>query len=69
MASAQAKLTWPGSDLTSGFWQAIPACRSTVATLAGHEAPPVTSTVTPTVASTAAMAMPATAMRVRVNRK
>ena len=69
MPAAQAKLTWPGSDFTSGFRQAIPACRSTAATPAGQEAPPLTRTVTPTVATTAAMAVPATAMRVRVNRK
>src|SRR5690242_21501846 len=42
VASAHAKFTWPGSDFTSGLRQAIPACRSTVATPAGQEAPPLT---------------------------
>ena len=41
MAFAQAKLTWPGSDTTSGFWHALAISAWTVATLAGHDAPPL----------------------------
>src|SRR5215510_4635282 len=39
VALPHAKLTWLGSDRTSGFWQAAAICRSTVATLAGHDGP------------------------------
>src|SRR5712691_11407856 len=48
----QAKLTWPGSEATFGFWHATSICCLTVATLAGHDAPPP--------GSTTASAMPST---------
>ena len=65
MPLAQAKLIWPGSDVTSGFWQAVVISACMVGTLAGHDAPPVSSTVTsPTVsASTAALSAAMTLRR------
>ena len=43
---AQAKLTWPGSESTSGFPHAVVISACMVATLDGHDAPPVTMTIT-----------------------
>ena len=65
VARAQAKLTWPGSDRTSGFWQAISVWPWTTATLAGHEAPPCASTTTRMATSTAPMTAPTATLLIR----
>src|ERR1700722_15761010 len=49
---AQAKLTWPGSDITSGLPQAVVISDLTVATLAGHDAPLLSTIVTTTMITT-----------------
>ena len=62
---AQAKLTWPGSETTSGFWQALATSAWTVATLAGHDAPPLVMMTARTVTRT----MPAPAIAIMLRRE
>src|ERR1700729_3713831 len=60
VADAQAKLTWPGSEATSGFLQAVAASAVPVATLDGQEALPPERTITRMVTNAATAADPAT---------
>ena len=52
MSLPQAKLTWPGSETTFGFWQAVVISLCTVATLGGHDGPFLNTTIAPMVSST-----------------
>jgi hypothetical protein len=60
VSGAQAKLTWPGSEATSGFLQAVAVWVVIVATLAGQEAPPPDMTTTRMVTRAATTAVPIT---------
>src|SRR5271155_3574754 len=63
----QAKLTWLGSETTLGFWQAVLISLCTTATLAGHEAPGRSTTMSSTVRPTAAAATYIVIFRLRPN--
>src|ERR1017187_7665612 len=61
----QAKLTWPGSDATFAFWQAVVISPCTVATLGGHDAPFLKITITSTVTRTTRAAVTRAILRPR----
>src|ERR1700760_4411086 len=54
----QAKLTCPGSDITSGFSQAVVISDLTVPTLDGQDAPPLSTIVTTTMITASRAAAP-----------
>ena len=56
MPFAHAKLTCPGSEITSGFWHAVVISPCMLATLAGQEAPPLSRSATRAMISTTAVA-------------
>src|ERR1017187_5149594 len=64
----QAKLTWPGSDATFAFWQAVVISPCTVATLGGHDAPFLKITITSTVTMTTRAAVTRAILRPRDTR-
>src|SRR5258708_2869084 len=66
---AQAKFTWPGLDTTSGFWQALAMSACTVATLAGHDAPPLVMMTARTVTRTTAALVIAMVLRREIPRR
>jgi hypothetical protein len=65
---AQAKLTWPGSDATFGFWQAVVISLWTVATLGGQDGLVLNSSTAAMTITTAIPAAPSTILRERGRR-
>ena len=68
VALSQAKLTWLGSETTLGFWQAVVISFWTTATLDGHEALGLKTTMTSKITPTAAAASPIVILCRRPNR-
>src|SRR5580658_2151470 len=64
----QAKLTWLGSDATLGFWQALVISPCTTDTLAGHDAPFLSTIIDSTIASTTPTSTPMVILRARARR-